>query len=128
MSADDQHREDATSAEPRPGARASVVLILQAAATQAAELEKTSSTDAEISEGLVIIGHAVHVAGVHAQLAIEARLGQIADRMGELVEALNKAPAANAIGEPANITFVGDPDDAVERTRKVFDQMPGAGR
>lgn len=57
----------------------------------------------------------------HIAVAIEARLG-------ELVEALNKAPAAIALGEPANITFVGDPGDAVERARKVFDQMPGAGR
>lgn len=128
MSAADKHREDAAADQAGPGTRASVVLILQAAATQAAELEKTSGTDAEVAEGLVIIGHAVQVAGVHAQLAIEARLGQIADRMGELVEALNKAPTAIAVGEPANITFVGDPGDAVERARKVFDQMPGAGR
>lgn len=57
----------------------------------------------------------------HIAVAIEARLGEIA-------AALNKAPAAIAINEPANITFVGDPDVAVERAREVremFDKASG---
>lgn len=79
-----------------PGTRAAAVALIQAAAKEAAELDKATSTDAEAAAGLTVIDHVVNVASVHALLAAEARLGEIATRLGELVEA--RAPRHVEVG------------------------------
>ncbi|MGW6699611.1 hypothetical protein [Nocardia sp. NPDC055049] len=70
---------DTPRAEYEPGTRDTAVLLIKAAAVAVADLDKEATSDADAAAGLVAIDHVVRMAGVHAALAIEARLGEIAE-------------------------------------------------
>lgn len=79
---------DETGGTYEPGTRAAAVLLIKAAAEAVAELDSGPATEEEAAVGLVAIGHAATVASVHAQLAIEARLGEVAENLAEVARLL----------------------------------------
>lgn len=72
-----------TTGTYEPGTRASAVLLIKAAADAVAELDNEATSEADAAAGLVVIDHVVRLASAHALLAIETRLGELAERLGE---------------------------------------------
>lgn len=82
---------DAT--EVQTGTRVAAVLLIEATALAVADLDNDTTTEAEATAGLVAIDHAAKVASVHALLAIESRLGELVDHLGEVARLLRPRTA-----------------------------------
>lgn len=74
---------------PALGTRDAVVHVLKVAAKAMGDVQELP--DDELEFGVAVADHAISAGMAHAALAIEERLGEIAARLGELVEAQHTA-------------------------------------
>lgn len=99
-----------TQDDPAVGTREAVVHLIKVAAKAIGETKDLPDKDLEF--GVSVADHAVATAAVHAALAIEARLGEIAGHLERLVEAQHTATllAGSAYGmtDPSNVQHLVD--------------------
>lgn len=119
-----------------PGTRGAAELLLATAAAVLGQLDEDTATEAEAAAGFTVAGHLAEVASVHAQLAIEARLGEVVDHLAEVARLLRPRSVdlgAGGIVHNAHGLSAEDIDAAYARAEAIAHarqtgQTPAAGR